>query len=210
MNWTLVIGDKRLSSWSLRAWLALRLSGASFQEQQVWLGRPDSAAALRAHSPTGKVPVLQTEDGPVWDSLAIGEYLAERFPERDLWPRDRATRALARACCAEMHSGFVALRSHLPMDLQRDAPPDSLPDEVQADIQRIVELWQHCRDRSAGNGDFLLGDPGLIDAFFAPVAARFRSYRIDLPAAAQAYVNTLYQWPAFQAWRQDALEETQP
>lgn len=207
MDWTLVIGDKRLSSWSLRAWLALRLSGARFREVRVRLGQADTAEAIRAHSPSGKVPLLKTEDGPVWDSLAIAEYLAERVPERALWPRERAARALARACCAEMHSGFAALRSQLPMDLCRDAPLASLPAAVGEDIQRIVERWRTCRERFGEGGPFLFGEPGLADAFFAPVAARFRAYRVELPPAAEAYVNTIYQWPDFQAWQRGALEE---
>jgi len=207
MSLTLVIGNKNISSWSLRGALALELTGAPYEEVLIPLYRADSRARLLEHSPTGKVPLLKTEDGPVWDSLAIAEYLAERFPEAHLWPRGQYARALARSACAEMHSGFIALRSHMPMDLKRDQALESVPAEVEADIQRILELWAQCRQRFGQDGPFLFGHVSLADAFFAPVAARLRSYRVVLPEAAAAYVETLYQWPAFQRWYQAALEE---
>lgn len=209
MSLTLVIGNKNYSSWSLRAWLVLELAGAPYEEILVQLYGPESRRRLLQHSPTGKVPVLKCEDGVVWDSLAIAEYLAERFPEAHLWPRGQAARALARSVCAEMHSGFVALRSHLPMDLRRDQALAQLPAEAQADIERVCALWQECRERFAQDGDFLFGHASIADAFFAPVAARLRSYRVALPAAAQAYVDTIYQWPAFQRWYQAGLQETE-
>ncbi|MGH8352362.1 MAG: glutathione S-transferase family protein [Pseudomonas sp.] len=207
MSLTLVIGDKSISSWSLRAALALELTGAPYDEVLVHLDRADSHARLLAHSPSGRVPLLKTEEGPVWDSLAIAEYLAERFPEAHLWPRGQYARAVARSACAEMHSGFVALRTQMPMNLKRDQALESVPAEVQADIQRILELWAQCRQRFGQDGPFLFGHASLADAFFAPVAARLRSYRVALPEAAAAYVDTLYQWPAFQGWYQAALEE---
>jgi len=207
MSLTLVIGDKNISSWSLRAALALELTGAPYDEVLVHLDRADTQACILAHSPTGRVPLLKTEEGPVWDSLAIAEYLAERFPEAHLWPRGQYARALARSVCAEMHSGFVALRTHMPMNLKRDQALPSVPAEVQADIQRIVELWAQCRQRFGQDGPFLFGHASLADAFFAPVATRLRSYRVALPEAAAAYVDTIYQWPAFQGWYQAALEE---
>ena len=141
MAMQLVIGDKNYSSWSLRAALAVDLSGAACDEVLVRLYQPDSRAQLLRHSPTGKVPVLITEQGPVWDSLAIAEYLAESYPEAQLWPAERQARALARSVCAEMHSGFIALRSHLPMDLARDQALTELPDDAQADIDRICAIW---------------------------------------------------------------------
>jgi len=207
MSLTLVIGDKTYSSWSLRAALALELTGAAYTEQLITLNRPDTRTRILQHSPTGKVPLLISNDGAIWDSLAIGEYLAECFPVAQLWPRDRAARALARSICAEMHSGFVALRSHLPMDLKRDKALAEIPADVLADIQRICDLWAECRQRYGQDGGFLFGQPGLADAFFAPVAARLRSYQVTLPAEAAAYVETIYQWPAFQRWYQAAQEE---
>ncbi|WP_263142373.1 glutathione S-transferase family protein [Pseudomonas sp. RIT-PI-AD] len=209
MSLTLVIGNKTYSSWSLRAALALELSGAPYEERRISLYRADSRALLQAQSPTGKVPVLHTEEGPVWDSLAIAEYLAERFPQAGLWPRERYARALARSLCAEMHSGFASLRSQLPMDLKRRPAPVELSPETLADIARIGALWTDCRQRFGADGDFLFGRPSLADAFYAPVAARLRSYAVEVPVVAAAYVETLHRWPAFQRWCRAALEETE-
>lgn len=207
MSLTLVIGDKTYSSWSLRAALALELSGAPYSEQLIALNRPETRAQILQHSPTGKVPLLITDEAIIWDSLAIGEYLAECFPAAQLWPQERAARALARSACAEMHSGFFALRSHLPMDLKRNQALAEIPADAMADIQRVCALWAECRQRFAQAGGFLFGQPSLADAFFAPVAARLRSYQVALPAEAAAYVETIYQWPAFQRWYQAAQEE---
>lgn len=204
---TLVIGNKNYSSWSLRAALAMELAGASYEERRIALYQPDSRRQLLAASPTGKVPVLHTEDGPVWDSLAIAEYLAERFPQAGLWPAAPRARAVARSLCAEMHSGFAALRQHLPMDLRRQAPLERLPEAAAADIGRICDLWTECRAAFGAGGDFLFGTASVADAFYAPVAARLHSYAIELPHEAAAYVRTLYQWPAFQRWYRAALEE---
>lgn len=203
----LVIGDKNYSSWSLRAALAVDLAGADCEELRVRLFQPDSRTQLLRYSPTGKVPALLTEQGAVWDSLAIAEYLAECYPEAQLWPQERQARALARSICAEMHSGFTALRSHMPMDLARDKALAELPDEAQADIDRICSIWAGCRERYASTGNYLFGHASIADAFYAPVAARLRSYRVALPTAAAAYVETIYRWPAFQRWYQAALQE---
>lgn len=207
MAMQLVIGDKNYSSWSLRAALAVDLSGAACDEVLVRLYQPDSRAQLLRHSPTGKVPVLITEQGPVWDSLAIAEYLAESYPEAQLWPAERQARALARSVCAEMHSGFIALRSQLPMDLARDQALTELADDAQADIDRICAIWAGCRERFAAKGNYLFGPASIADAFYAPVAARLRSYHVALPTAAAAYVETIYRWPVFQRWYQAALQE---
>lgn len=203
----LVIGDKNLSSWSLRGWLALALSEAPFEEVMVRLSQPDTRERLLAHSPSARVPVLLTDAGPIWDSLAIAEYLAERFPEAHLWPRGEYARALARSVCAEMHSGFTALRTHLPMDLQRDQALDPLPVPARDDIERVCALWADCRSRFGTDGPFLFGHASIADAFYAPVATRLRSYRVELPDAATAYVDAIYSWPLFQKWQQAALEE---
>ncbi|MCG4451917.1 MULTISPECIES: glutathione S-transferase family protein [unclassified Pseudomonas] len=207
MSLVLIIGDKTYSSWSLRAALAMELAEAPYSEVLIPLDRPDTRARILAHSPTGKVPLLQTEEGPVWDSLAIGEYLAESYPEAYLWPRGEYARAVARSVCAEMHSGFAALRAHLPMDLKRDQALDEMPADAEADIRRICALWAECRGNFGEGGPFLFGHASLADAFFAPVAARLRSYRVALPEVAAAYVATVYQWPAFQRWFQAAQEE---
>ncbi|MDF3934358.1 glutathione S-transferase family protein [Pseudomonas citronellolis] len=209
MSLTLVIGSKNLSSWSLRAWLAMQLTGAAYDEVLIPLGGVDTARRIREHSPTGKVPLLKCEDGPIWDSLAIAEYLAERFPEAHLWPRGEAARALARSVCAEMHSGFMALRSHMPMDLQRHKALAKVPAEVENDIARVIELWTMCRERFGQDGPFLFGHASIADAFYAPVATRLRSYAVELPPLAKAYVDTIYQWAAFQPWLNAALAERQ-
>lgn len=207
MSLTLIIGNKNYSSWSLRAALAMELAQAPYDEVLIQLGQPDSRAQILAYSPTGKVPLLNTEEGPLWDSLAIAEYLAECFPEAHLWPRGQYARGLARSVCAEMHSGFIGLRTHLPMDLARDQPLATIPVDALADIQRVVELWSDCRARFGADGDFLFGHASIADAFFAPVAARLHSYQVALPAVAAAYISTIYQWPAFQRWYQAALKE---
>ncbi|MFJ3482316.1 glutathione S-transferase family protein [Pseudomonas sp. NPDC090202] len=207
MSLHLIIGDKRYSSWSLRPWLALELTGAAFTDQVIRLNQADTRRRILEHSPTGKVPALKCEHGTIVDSLAICEYLAERFPDAGLWPSDIGARAQARSACAQMHSGFVGLRSNLPMDLRQDAALEVIPVEAQADIDRIVALWGECRAASKESGPFLFGKPGIVDAFFAPVAVRLRTYRVQLPAEAAAYVETIYQWPAFKRWQQAGLEE---
>ena len=207
MALNLVIGDKTYSSWSLRAALALELSGAPYAEQLVRLNQPDSRERILEHSPTGKVPLLKTDEGSIWDSLAISEYLAETYPEAHLWPRGAFARAIARSVCAEMHSSFVPLRVAMPMDLSRDEALAQVPADVLADIERISAIWAHCRREFGQDGPFLFGHVSLADAFFAPVAVRFRGYRVALSAEAAAYVETIYQWPAFQRWQQAAREE---
>ena len=209
MSLTLVIGNKNYSSWSLRAALALELSGEPYQKRRIPLRQPDTARRIGEYSPSGRVPVLLTEQGPVWDSLAIAEYLAERFPEAHLWPRGEYARAVARSVCAEMHSGFAALRAHLPMDLKRQAGLQGIPDDAQADIRRVCALWHYCRQHFGADGAFLFGHASVADAFYAPVAARFHSYQVDLSDDAAAYVATVYQWPAFQRWYRAALQETE-
>ena len=207
MSYQLIIGDKLYSSWSLRGALALELAGVAYEETLIKLRQPDTRARLLAFSATGKVPLLKAEHGTIADSLAIAEYLAERHPEAQLWPADIAARAQARSACAQMHSGFDALRSHMPFDLSRSQPLENMPLEVQVDIDRIVALWSECRLVAKESGPFLFGKPSLADAFFAPVAVRLRTYRVDVPAEAALYIETIYQWPAFQAWQKAGLAE---
>jgi glutathione S-transferase len=207
MALSLVIGDKTYSSWSLRAALALELAGVVYEEQLIRLNQADTRQRILEHSPTGKVPLLKTAEGSIWDSQAISEYLAETFPEAHLWPRGAYARAIARSVCAEMHSGFVPLRTAMPMDLSRDEALPHVPAEVLADIERISAIWARCRSEFGQDGPYLFGHVSLADAFFAPVAVRFRGYRAQLSAEAAAYVETIYQWPAFQRWQQAAREE---
>ncbi|WP_176508321.1 MULTISPECIES: glutathione S-transferase family protein [Pseudomonas] len=207
MSYHLIIGDKLYSSWSLRGALALELAGVPYEETLISLNQPDTRKRILEFSATGKVPLLKTEHGVIADSLAIAEYLNERHPEAQLWPADVAARAQARSACAQMHSGFFVLRGAMPFDLTRDQGLDNIPLEVQVDIDRIVALWSECRLVAKDSGPFLFGKPTLADAFFAPVAVRLRSYRVEVPAEAATYIETIYQWPAFQAWRQAGLAE---
>lgn len=207
MSLHLIIGDKLYSSWSLRAALALELAGAAYSEERVKLNQPDTRERLLKFSATAKVPLLQTEHGVVADSLAIAEYLNESFPQAQLWPAGKAARAQARSACAQMHSGFFGLRANLPFDLSRNAPLVPMPAEAQADIERMAALWAECRAQSTEVGPFLFGGATLADAFFAPVAVRLRTYQVPLSAADAAYVETIYQWPAFMAWHKAGLEE---
>ncbi len=205
----LIIGDKVWSSWSLRPWLALKRTGAPFTETLVRLREHDlTTANIRAAgSPTGLVPVLRDGDLTLWDSLAISEYLADRFPEATLWPADPAARALARAAAAEMHAGFPNLRRQLYMDLARRAPLELEP-ATQDEIRRVVTLWLALLDRFGG--PFLAGGWSIADAFYTPVATRFRSYLVDLSAfgddgRAAAYAARLLSEPDFLDWERAAL-----
>lgn len=204
----LVVGTKRWSTWSMRPWLALKHTGAPFTETLIELRQENdrSAAQIRPHSPSGLVPALKDGDLTVWDSLAICEYLAERYP--GLWPIDPAARALARAAAAEMHSGFQALRQQCPMALEAPPAPLELSEATQANVRRIVALWNGLLDQFGG--PFLAGDWSIADAFFTPVASRFRTYQVKLAdhgdtGPAQAYGARLLQTPEFLAWESDAL-----
>ncbi|UFH48524.1 glutathione S-transferase family protein [Pseudomonas sp. KNUC1026] len=202
----LIIADKRYSSWSLRGWLAVQLAGEPCEEILVRLYQPDTRARLLTHSGAGKVPILKTAHGVIADSLAIAEYLAERHP--GLWPEDVAARALARSACAQMHSGFTALRQAMPFDLHHDAPLQTVSAELQGDLDRMLELLGECRAARTSEGPWLFGEQSLADAYFAPIAVRLRSYQVALPAEVADWADTIYQWPAFKAWQAAGLEET--
>ena len=207
MSLHLIIGDKLYSSWSLRGALALELAGATYTEELIKLNQPDTREQLLKHSPTAKVPLLKTAHGTIADSLAIAEYLAEQFFDAQLWPADVAARAQARSACAQMHSGFVAMRSNMPFDLSHDAPLSPMSAEVQTDIDRMLALWAECRTAARERGPFLFGRATLADAFFAPIAVRLRTYQVNVGDEDEAYINTIYQWPAFKAWQQAGLQE---
>lgn len=206
----LVIGNKKYSSWSMRPYLALKQTGAPFEEHVIGLDLPDTAAAIAKINPAGKVPVLFDGDLLVWDSLAICEYLAEKFPVAGLWPADMKARAEARSACAEMHSGFQALRNDLSAKfLPAAVPTPVLRPEVSADIERITSLWADLRGRYGQGGPFLFGHFTIADAFYAPVAiGRFRAYGVPLPSAAQAYVTAVAEHPTVKAWMDGANQET--
>lgn len=196
------IGNKRLSSWSMRPWLALRKSGIDFEENLIPLDQPDTRGTLKALSPSATVPVLQAGDLTIWDSLAICEWAAEKSP--GLWPADPARRADARAVTATMHSGFAALRRDLPMDLQRDIGGTDISVQAWSDIEQVCAMWDTCPRGGAG---FLFGDWSIADAFYTPVATRFRTYAIELPDTAQAYVDLLLSDADYLAWEKAGLAE---
>ena len=209
-RYTLYIGDKNLSSWSLRPWLAMKVAGIAFDEVVIPLHRPETKARIRPLSPSGKVPALKIEDGgrsfTVWDSLAICETLAERHPEAQLWPGNAADRAHARSIVAEMHSGFADLRRTLSMEIAARHPTPALDDQVQADIARIVAIWSGAL-AGRGDGGFLFGGFSIADAFFAPVVTRFETYGIPLPAVPQAYTQRVLALPAMHEWLKGARAE---
>ena len=208
MSLTLVIGNKNYSSWSLRAWIAMTAAGIAFEEVFVPLSRPDTKERIKKHSPAGKVPVLIDGDGVIWESLAILEHLAERFPKAGLWPTDAAARAHARSIAAEMHAGFQPLRAHCPMNLWRPVEKLALTAEVEANVARVTEIWRMARQRFGNGGPYLFGGFGAADAMFAPVATRFRTYDIECDEVSRAYIEAIHQHPAFKAWRDAAFKET--
>lgn len=205
----LIIGNKNYSSWSLRPWLLMKVKGITFEEVLIPLYREDSKAALLHYSPAGKVPALIDKTHVVWDSLAITEYLAEQFPDFGIWPKDASARAVARSVCAEMHSGFNALRSQMPMNLRGHHPGCGHSAETLADIDRIVALWLDCRTHYGEKGDFLFGEFSAADAFYAPVATRFVTYGVALPPGAAAYRDALLALPAMREWTAAGVVETE-
>jgi len=206
-RYTIVLGNKNYSSWSLRGWLPLKQTGAAFEEVVIPLRGPETRANILEHSPAGKVPILKTPDLVIWDSLAIAEYLAERHPDAGLWPTDGPARAVARSVTAEMHSGFPHLRQSLPMDMRNRRPDQMLSNETKADIRRIQTIWQDCRERYGARGDFLFGSFGIADAFFAPVVSRFVTYGIALDPVAATYRDAVMAWPDLKEWYTAAAGE---
>ncbi|MFZ5721614.1 MAG: glutathione S-transferase family protein [Pseudomonadota bacterium] len=203
----LVIGTKKWSTWSMRPWLVLTRAGLPFTETLVELRQENnmSAAAIRPHSPSGLVPALKDGDLTVWDSLAICEYVAEKAP--GLWPKDPAARAMARSAAAEMHSGFSSLRGECPMALDVEPRAVELSEATHKDIRRIVKLWNDMLARFGG--PFLAGDWSIADAFYTPVATRFRTYGVRLSDFGDAgpageYAERLLETPEFRAWEADA------
>ena len=202
----IVLGNKKYSSWSLRPWLALKLTGAPFEEQVVALDMPDTAANIRKYSPSGRVPALIEGELTVWDSIAICEYLNEKFPQAQLWPKDAALRARARSVSAEMHSGFTNLRNDCSMKIVQQYPYKPLRPETQADVDRIAAIWAGCLE--ASKGPWLFGArPTIADCMYAPVVSRFRTYSIPISGAARAYADHVWSWPILQEWVAAAREE---
>lgn len=206
---TLVIGNKNYSSWSMRPWIALRATGIAFDEVLIplYTGDADKRRIL-AFTDSGKVPVLVDGDVTIWDSLAIIEYAAERFPKAQLWPDDVAARAHARSVSAEMHSGFAALRNECGMNIHRPVGSKTLSEAALADIARIQQTWNDCRARYGRFGPYLFGTFSGADAMYAPVVHRFRTYAIELDPISQGYVSVMRALPAFREWIEAALAET--
>ncbi len=207
MPLTLIIGNKNYSSWSFRPWIAMKVAGIAFEEVVISLNAPDFKARLAPHSGTGKVPVLIDGDVRVWESLAILEYLADRFPAAKLWPDDPAARAHARTVASEMHAGFVPLRRHCPMNMWRPVKKRDLPDEVAQNVRRIDALWTDCRARFGAGGPFLFGGFGAADAMYAPVVSRLHTYGIEVGEASRAYMAAAMALPAWAEWRAAAVQE---
>lgn len=205
----LVIGNKAYSSWSLRPWLLMKHAQIDFDEQRIALYQSDTREKLLRHSPAGRVPVLLDGELTVWDSLAICEYLAEKHPEKQLWPADVRARAHARSICAEMHSGFASLRSQMPMNVRARMPGRGRSPEVLADIKRIEAMWNDCRARFGSQGPFLFGRFSIADAMYAPVVTRFDTYGVGLSGAAAAYLDSIRRLPELQAWIAGAQAETE-
>ncbi len=204
----LVIGNKAYSSWSLRPWLLLRESGIGFDEIMIPLYQPDSPRLIRERSPSGRVPALIDGGTTIWDSLAICEYVAERFKSLVLgWPEDPKARAIARSVCAEMHSGFAAVRTELPMNLRGRRTGVTPSDNARSEIDRIFEIWSDCRRQFGAGGKFLFGSFGIADAMYAPVVTRFATYGIELTGAVRDYSEAILALPSLKEWTQAAREE---
>ena len=210
----LYIGNKNYSSWSMRAWVLLRQAGIPFDEQYVRFDSFDSRSEFKRTmatvSPTGTVPLLRDGDVTVWDSLAIAEYVAEQFPDKALWPKDKAARAAARSVCAEMHSGFTALRGACPMNIEAHLPDTGAliwrdQSAVRADVQRLVDMWSGLLAQYGG--PMLLGEFSIADAYFAPVCMRLHTYALPVPAPIKAYVDRVRELPGVKAWIDEALAE---
>jgi glutathione S-transferase len=203
----LIIGNKNYSSWSFRPWIAMKVAGIAFDEQVISLNDPQFKRTVMAISPAGKVPALADDEIHVWESLAILEYLAERFADAKLWPEDPEARAHARAISAEMHAGFVPLRRECPMNFWRPVKKRNLSAEATASVARIDAMWTDCRARFGAGGPFLFGAFGAADAMYAPVVARFATYAVDVGATSRAYMEALMGLAAWREWKAAAVKE---
>ncbi len=203
----LIIGNKNYSSWSLRPWIAMKTAGIPFEERVISLNDPQFKRTVAKISPAGKVPALADGEVHVWESLAILEYLAEKFPDAKLWPADPQGRAHARAIAAEMHAGFVPLRRECPMNFWRPVKKRELSPEAAANVARIDAMWTDCRSRFGSGGEFLFGAFGAADAMYAPVVGRFATYAVDVGPSSRAYMEAVMGLPAWQEWRAAAVKE---
>jgi glutathione S-transferase len=202
----LIIGDKNLSSWSMRPWVLMKHFGIPFEEVLIQLDQPGTRARILEHSPSGKVPCLIDDDGhAIWESLAIFETLAERYPQHALWPRDAGSRGKARSIAAEMHAGFGEMRASMSMNIRAKQPGEGATPGALADVTRIDAIWRECLAKH--DGPFLFGEFSIADAMYAPVAMRFNTYSPRLSGEATAYVARITALPAVAAWIDDAMRE---
>ena len=204
---TLVIGNKNYSSWSLRPFLAMAMADIEFDEKFIRFGEPRFSRDMKKISTAGRVPVLLHNGLTIWDTLAIMEYLAETWPDRYLWPKNKAARALARSACAEMHSGFPNLRTYCPMNLRREHRPVPMSPALLAEVARLEVLWRQCRKEHGKGGPFLFGKFGIADAMFAPVVTRLETFDIKVAEDTQHYMNAVLATSAFHEWKAAALKE---
>jgi glutathione S-transferase len=207
MTLTLVIGNKNYSSWSFRPWIALKVAGIPFEEKLVPLHQPDTKSAILQYSPAGRVPVLIDGEATVWESLAILDYLGDRFPDRKLWPSEPKALAQARSVATEMHGGFAPLRNHYPMNMRRPPKKREEPADVTANVKRIDEIWTDCRQRFGSGGPFLFGAFGAADAMYAPVVSRFVTYELEASPQSRAYIAAVTALPAWAEWRDAGIKE---
>jgi len=205
----LVIGNKNYSTWSLRPWFFLKQLNIDFEEEMVWLFEDDMAAKLEKYFSNAKVPVLNEGDLNVWDTLAIIEYVADKYPEKNGWPADLKTRAMARSVAAEMHSSFTDLRNALPMNIRKHFPNHPITAEVQTDLNRIYALWDYCRENKISDGPWLFGDFSGADAMFAPVVMRIIGYDVKPSGFAADYVEYVHNSDTMQEWIEGSKSETQ-
>ncbi len=203
----LVIGNKNYSSWSLRPFMAMAMADIDFEEKFVRFGEPRFSREIKKISKAGRVPVLLHNNLTIWDTMAIMEYLAETWPNRNLWPKNKAARALARSACAEMHSGFQNLRNDCPMNLRRPHGPVPMSTAILVEVARLEALWRHCRITHGKGGPFLFGKFGIADAMFAPVVTRLETFDIKVAVDTQHYMNAVLATPAFHEWKAGALKE---
>jgi len=205
----LVIANKNYSSWSMRAWVLLRELGIDFEEVPLKFNPDVSVVGIERYSAVGKVPVLIVDGEPVWDSLAICETVAELFPEKHTWPREKRARQVARSVCAEMHSGFQAMRHSMPMNIRGRHPGKGMNPDTRRDIDRVVSIWQECRRNFGADGDLLFGGFSVADAYFVPVAMRFATYAVELSSVAKAYAESVCALPSVREWMDAAKRETE-
>ncbi len=210
-DFTLVIGNKNYSSWSLRGWLMARAAGIEFEEILIPLDLPETAPAIRKHSPSGRLPVLLHRGLAVWESLAIGEYLNDIKPEAGLWPAAVAARAHARSISTEMHAGFLELRNSMPMNIRASSPGKGMTPAVRAEIERITSMWRDCRKRFSGaaakDDGFLFGQFSAADAMYAPVVTRLRTYAVSVDSDTDAYCKAVLAYPPMKEWVDAARNE---